>query len=101
MSALGRLLARAGQRQRSVRPASPPQRCLRPCRTTCRTEKLVRERIENRARSLTSSKPAIQTIRFHVRMLGRQKTTSWSLLRLSVALLGYVGYKFFGKPLPP
>src|SRR5438132_5241 len=34
------------------------------------------------------------------RML-RQKTTSWSLLRLSVALLGYVGYKFFGKPLPP
>jgi len=31
----------------------------------------------------------------------RQKTTFWSLLRLSVALLGYVGYKFFGKPLPP
>src|SRR2546426_1144058 len=30
----------------------------------------------------------------------RQKTTFWSLLRLSVALLGYVGYKFFGKPLP-
>jgi len=33
------------------------------------------------------------------RML-RQKTTFWSLLRLSVALLGYVGYKFFGEPLP-
>lgn len=33
------------------------------------------------------------------RML-RQKTTFWSLLRLSAALLGYVGYKLFGKPLP-
>jgi len=33
------------------------------------------------------------------RML-RQKTTFWSLLRLSAALLGYVGYKFFGEPLP-
>ena len=33
------------------------------------------------------------------RML-RQKTTFWSTLRLSSALLGYVGYKFFGKPLP-
>jgi glycosyltransferase involved in cell wall biosynthesis len=30
----------------------------------------------------------------------RQKTNFWSLLRLSSALLGYVGYKFFGKPLP-
>ena len=30
----------------------------------------------------------------------RQKTTFWSTLRLSSALLGYVGYKFFGKPLP-
>jgi glycosyltransferase involved in cell wall biosynthesis len=30
----------------------------------------------------------------------RQKTTSWSLLRLSAALLGYVGYKLFGEPLP-
>ena len=34
------------------------------------------------------------------RML-RQKTNFWSLLRLNTALLGYVGYKFFGKPLPP
>lgn len=33
------------------------------------------------------------------RML-RQRTTFWSLLRLSSALLGYVGYKIFGKPLP-
>jgi glycosyltransferase involved in cell wall biosynthesis len=33
------------------------------------------------------------------RML-QQKTTFWSVLRLSVALLGYVGYKSFGKPLP-
>ena len=33
------------------------------------------------------------------RML-RQKTNFWSLLRLNTALLGYVGYKFFGKPLP-
>jgi len=31
----------------------------------------------------------------------RQKTNFWSLLRLNTALLGYVGYKFFGKPLPP
>ena len=30
----------------------------------------------------------------------RQKTSFWSLLRLSSALLGYVGYKFLGKPLP-
>jgi glycosyltransferase involved in cell wall biosynthesis len=30
----------------------------------------------------------------------RQKTTFWSLLRLSIALLGYLGYKFFGKPVP-
>ena len=30
----------------------------------------------------------------------RQKTTFWSLLRLSSALLGYAGYKFFGEPLP-
>lgn len=30
----------------------------------------------------------------------RQRTTFWSLLRLSAALLGYVGYKLFGKPLP-
>lgn len=33
------------------------------------------------------------------RML-RQETSFWSLLRLSSALLGYVGYKFFGKPAP-
>jgi hypothetical protein len=26
----------------------------------------------------------------------RQETTIWSLSRLVVALLGYVGYKFFG-----
>jgi GT2 family glycosyltransferase len=31
----------------------------------------------------------------------RQRTTFWSLLRLNAALLGYVGYKFFGTPLPP
>jgi len=30
----------------------------------------------------------------------RRKTNFWSLLRLGSALLGYVGYKFFGKPLP-
>lgn len=30
----------------------------------------------------------------------RQETNFWSLLRLSFALLGYVGYKLFGKPLP-
>jgi len=30
----------------------------------------------------------------------RQKTNFWSVLRLTSALLGYVGYKFFGKPLP-
>ena len=30
----------------------------------------------------------------------RQRTNFWSLLRLSSALLGYVGYKLFGKPLP-
>jgi glycosyltransferase involved in cell wall biosynthesis len=30
----------------------------------------------------------------------RQRTTFWSLLRLNTALLGYVGYKFFGAPLP-
>jgi len=30
----------------------------------------------------------------------RRKTTFWSMLRLSAAMLGYVGYKFFGKPLP-
>ena len=30
----------------------------------------------------------------------RQRTSFWSLLRLSGALLGYVGYKFFGEPLP-
>src|SRR5438309_10749606 len=30
----------------------------------------------------------------------RQKTNFWSLLRLNTALLGYIGYKFFGKPLP-
>lgn len=30
----------------------------------------------------------------------RQKTNFWSLLRLSTALVGYVGYKVFGKPLP-
>ncbi len=28
----------------------------------------------------------------------RQKTTFWSLLRLAAALLGYVGYKLFGRP---
>jgi glycosyltransferase involved in cell wall biosynthesis len=33
------------------------------------------------------------------RML-RQSPSFWSLLRLSAALLGYVGYKAFGKPLP-
>jgi glycosyltransferase involved in cell wall biosynthesis len=30
----------------------------------------------------------------------RQKTTAWSVLRLSAALLGYVGYKMFGRPRP-
>jgi len=35
-----------------------------------------------------------------VRML-QQRTSFWSLLRLSSALLGYLGYKLFGKPLPP
>lgn len=30
----------------------------------------------------------------------RQKTTFWSLLRLSAALLGYVGYKMFGRSRP-
>ncbi len=30
----------------------------------------------------------------------RRKTTFWSLLRLSAAMLGYAGYKFFGEPLP-
>ncbi|HKZ99954.1 MAG TPA: glycosyltransferase [Thermoplasmata archaeon] len=30
----------------------------------------------------------------------RQKTTAWSVLRLSTALLGYVGYKMFGRPRP-
>ncbi len=30
----------------------------------------------------------------------RQETNFWSLLRLAAALLGYAGYKFFGKPLP-
>ncbi|HYU07593.1 MAG TPA: glycosyltransferase [Thermoplasmata archaeon] len=30
----------------------------------------------------------------------RREATFWSLLRLSAALLGYAGYKFFGKPLP-
>lgn len=30
----------------------------------------------------------------------RQRTNLWSMMRLSAALLGYVGYKFFGKPLP-
>jgi len=30
----------------------------------------------------------------------RQQVNAWSLLRLNTALLGYVGYKFFGKPLP-
>ena len=30
----------------------------------------------------------------------RQKTNFWSILRLSAALLGYVGYKLFGEPLP-
>lgn len=28
----------------------------------------------------------------------RQRTTFWSLLRLSAAMLGYVGYKLFGRP---
>lgn len=27
----------------------------------------------------------------------RRKTTTWSLVRLAVAMLGYVGYKFFGS----
>lgn len=31
----------------------------------------------------------------------RQETTAWSVLRLSAALLGYVGYKMFGRPRPP
>lgn len=30
----------------------------------------------------------------------RQRTTFWSLIRLGAALLGYVGYKSFGEPLP-
>ncbi len=30
----------------------------------------------------------------------RQKTTFWSLLRLSAAFLGYAGYKAFGRPRP-
>jgi len=30
----------------------------------------------------------------------RREATFWSLLRLSAALLGYAGYKYFGKPLP-
>jgi len=31
----------------------------------------------------------------------RQKTTFWSLLRLAAALLGYTGYKVFGRPRVP
>ncbi|HYV09025.1 MAG TPA: glycosyltransferase [Thermoplasmata archaeon] len=38
--------------------------------------------------------------RYRLGSMLRQKTTFWSLLRLNSALLGYVGYKFFGKPLP-
>lgn len=30
----------------------------------------------------------------------RQKTTFWSLLRLTTAMLGYAGYKLFGRPRP-
>lgn len=30
----------------------------------------------------------------------RQKTTFWSLLRLATAMLGYAGYKLFGRPRP-
>ena len=30
----------------------------------------------------------------------RQRTTAWSLLRLLAALLGYLGYKLFGRPRP-
>jgi glycosyltransferase involved in cell wall biosynthesis len=30
----------------------------------------------------------------------RQRTTFWSLVRLSVALMGYVAYKAFGRPRP-
>jgi glycosyltransferase involved in cell wall biosynthesis len=30
----------------------------------------------------------------------RQRTTFWSLLRLATAMLGYVGYKLFGRPRP-
>src|SRR5204862_7514538 len=39
--------------------------------------------------------------RYRPRAMLRPKTNVWSLLRLNAALLGYVGYKFFGKPLPP
>ena len=31
----------------------------------------------------------------------RQRTTFWSLLRLATALLGYAGYKLFGRARPP
>ena len=39
--------------------------------------------------------------RYRLRAMLRPKTNVWSLLRLNAALMGYVGYKFFGKPLPP
>src|SRR5256885_2224121 len=71
-------------------------------RTRSSVYDFLRQALWNRAgrKQLTLKHRALWN-RYRPGAMLRQKTNFWSLLRLNTALLGYVGYKFFGKPLPP
>ncbi len=70
-------------------------------RTRSSVYDFLRQAVWNGAgRKQLTLKHGAQWSRYRPGRMLRQKTTLWSLLRLSAALLGYVGYKLFGKPLP-
>jgi glycosyltransferase involved in cell wall biosynthesis len=70
-------------------------------RTRASVYDFLRQALWNGAgRKQLTLKHGVLWSRYRAGRMLRQKTTFWSLLRLSAALLGYVGYKLFGKPLP-
>jgi glycosyltransferase involved in cell wall biosynthesis len=71
-------------------------------RTRSSTYDFLRQALWNGAgRKQLTLKHGVLWSRYRPGAMLRQRTTFWSLLRLNTALLGYVGYKFFGEPLPP
>ena len=70
-------------------------------RTRASVYDFLRQAVWNGAgRKQLTLKHGVLWSRYRPGQMLRQRTTFWSLLRLNAALLGYVGYKFFGKPLP-